>query len=103
MYETDEQEMEKMASPEKVEKKSKKSKKLPKSSSASEVASKIGTDKNASLEENHEEKNSDSEEPDFWTPPVGERWDFDDGKDRWEAITSSGNEFLGEDDLGNET
>ncbi|XP_071734976.1 uncharacterized protein [Rutidosis leptorrhynchoides] len=30
-----------------------------------------------------EEKDSDSEEEDFWMPPEGERWDFDNGKDRW--------------------
>eukprot|EP01018_Ginkgo_biloba_P025509 Gb_18078 [translate_table: standard] len=35
------------------------------------------------------ESKSDSEEPDFWTPPVGKRWDFDNGKDRWEGLTSS--------------
>ena len=29
------------------------------------------------------DKDSDSEEVDFWMPPVGERWDFDDGGDRW--------------------
>ncbi|CAN0904065.1 hypothetical protein LINGRAHAP2_LOCUS22871 [Linum grandiflorum] len=26
---------------------------------------------------------TDSEETDFWIPPVGDRWDFDDGADRW--------------------
>lgn len=25
----------------------------------------------------------DSDDPDFWVPPVGSRWDDDDGKDRW--------------------
>ncbi|XP_078433449.1 surfeit locus protein 2 (SURF2) isoform X2 [Wolffia australiana] len=29
-----------------------------------------------------------SEEPDFWVPPVGSRWDFDNGKDRWEIAAS---------------
>jgi len=32
---------------------------------------------------------SDSEGSDFWTPPVGSRWDDDDGKDRWEGLTDS--------------
>ncbi|OEL13252.1 Receptor-like protein 12 [Dichanthelium oligosanthes] len=27
----------------------------------------------------------DSDDPDFWVPPVGSRWDDDDGKDRWES------------------
>jgi hypothetical protein len=31
----------------------------------------------------------DEEEADFWMPPVGERWDFDDGKDRWESCEST--------------
>ncbi|XP_022739642.1 surfeit locus protein 2-like [Durio zibethinus] len=29
------------------------------------------------------ENESDSEEPEFWMPSMGERWDFDDGRDRW--------------------
>ncbi|XVF60189.1 hypothetical protein PTKIN_Ptkin08bG0024400 [Pterospermum kingtungense] len=44
------------------------------------------------------ENESDSEEPEFWMPPVGERWDFDDGGDRW----GSGSE-LEESDEENET
>lgn len=35
------------------------------------------------------EPKSDSEGSDFWTPPVGSRWDDDDGKDRWEGLTDS--------------
>ena len=27
----------------------------------------------------------DSDDPDFWVPPVGSRWDDDDGKDRWKS------------------
>lgn len=27
----------------------------------------------------------DSDDPDFWVPPVGSHWDDDDGKDRWES------------------
>ncbi|OMO69235.1 Surfeit locus 2 [Corchorus olitorius] len=44
------------------------------------------------------ENESDSEEPEFWMPPVGDRWDFDDGGDRW----GSGSE-LEESDEENET
>ncbi|KAM7512516.1 hypothetical protein LguiB_011391 [Lonicera macranthoides] len=29
------------------------------------------------------DKDSDSEEDNFWVPPEGDRWDFDDGGDRW--------------------
>ncbi|XP_042502345.1 uncharacterized protein LOC122079720 [Macadamia integrifolia] len=32
---------------------------------------------------------SDSEEDDFWIPPVGSRWDNDDGGDRWGSGTDS--------------
>ncbi|XVF14010.1 hypothetical protein REPUB_Repub09cG0019600 [Reevesia pubescens] len=44
------------------------------------------------------ENESDVEELEFWMPPVGERWDFDDGGDRW----GSGSE-LDESDEENET
>ncbi|KAI3866339.1 hypothetical protein MKW98_007994 [Papaver atlanticum] len=36
------------------------------------------------------EDNSESKELDFWIPPPGSRWDFDDGKDRWGSDTESG-------------
>ncbi|KAL4386636.1 hypothetical protein GQ457_09G009070 [Hibiscus cannabinus] len=35
------------------------------------------------------ENESDSEELEFWIPPVGERWDFDDGGDRWGSGSES--------------
>lgn len=38
---------------------------------------------------NSADKDSDSEEDDFWMPPAGERWDFDDGGDRWGSGTDS--------------
>lgn len=44
------------------------------------------------------ENESDSEELEFWMPPVGDRWDFDDGGDRW----GSGSE-LEESDEENDT
>ncbi|PIN03511.1 hypothetical protein CDL12_23961 [Handroanthus impetiginosus] len=41
-------------------------------------------------------KSSDSEdEADFWKPPVGERWDHDDGGDRWGSDSESGPESDG--------
>ncbi|PWA82957.1 hypothetical protein CTI12_AA132470 [Artemisia annua] len=36
-----------------------------------------------------DEKDSDMEEDDFWMPPAGDRWDFDDGKDRWASGSES--------------
>lgn len=46
------------------------------------------------------EKESDAEEVDFWMPPVGERWDFDDGGDRWGTDSESGEENGEEDGIG---
>ncbi|CAN4079181.1 unnamed protein product [Withania somnifera] len=47
------------------------------------------------------EKFSDSEEDaEFWMPPVGARWDYDDGGDRWGSGSESGQEdddAIGED------
>jgi hypothetical protein len=34
---------------------------------------------------------ADSDDPDFWVPPVGSRWDDDDGKDRWESLPGKAN------------
>ncbi|KAF5479703.1 hypothetical protein F2P56_000502 [Juglans regia] len=39
-----------------------------------------------------DEEEIDLEEADFWMPPVGERWDFDDGGDRWCSGSESGQE-----------
>jgi len=35
---------------------------------------------------------SETEEEDFWMPPAGERWDNDDGGDRWCSDSGSGSE-----------
>ncbi len=39
-----------------------------------------------------EDDDIDAEEDDFWMPPVGDRWDFDDGGDRWDSGSESGQE-----------
>ncbi|KAG0491136.1 hypothetical protein HPP92_007999 [Vanilla planifolia] len=36
----------------------------------------------------HHPVSSDSEDPNYWVPPTGHRWDCDDGNDRWENNTS---------------
>lgn len=41
---------------------------------------------------NMSDNDSDAEEYDFWMPPVGDRWDFDDGGDRWGSGSESGQE-----------
>ena len=41
---------------------------------------------------NPSDKDSDSEDPEVWMPPAGERWDFDDGGDRWGSGSESGSE-----------
>ncbi|GLU02137.1 hypothetical protein SLE2022_194040 [Rubroshorea leprosula] len=55
-------------------KKEKKSKKEKKEKLVEEIIPEVRDSSN---------KDSDSEEADFWMPPAGERWDFDDGGDRW--------------------
>ncbi|CAJ1793042.1 unnamed protein product [Sphenostylis stenocarpa] len=35
------------------------------------------------------DEDSDAEEEDFWMPPVGKRWDHDDGGDRWGSESES--------------
>ncbi|KAF2308426.1 hypothetical protein GH714_009575 [Hevea brasiliensis] len=43
-------------------------------------------------EKQQEESKSSMDEDDFWMPPVGDRWDFDDGGDRWGSGGESGQE-----------
>ncbi|GMN42622.1 hypothetical protein TIFTF001_011823 [Ficus carica] len=38
------------------------------------------------------EESDSEEEADFWMPPAGERWDFDDGGDRWGSASESDQE-----------
>lgn len=40
---------------------------------------------NPSLPREPEPEIDDSDDSEFWVPPVGSRWDDDDGKDRWES------------------
>lgn len=75
---------------EKKEKLSPKASKLSKKSITKDVKGKVR--KGDSQAKEHLEKSSDSEELDFWVPPVGSRWDFDDGADRWGSSTDSGDE-----------
>lgn len=44
-----------------------------------------------------EKENCDSEEVDFWMPPVGNRWDFDDGGDRWDSAAEFGHQTTEEE------
>ncbi|KAJ0989465.1 hypothetical protein J5N97_007821 [Dioscorea zingiberensis] len=85
----EQKEAEKLASPKRVEKDVKQSKKLKKSSKTTAKKKEKDSDKNGSLDRKPNADNSDSEEPDFWVPPVGSRWDFDDGRDRWESCANS--------------
>uniref|UniRef100_A0A803NZN8 Surfeit locus protein 2 n=2 Tax=Cannabis sativa TaxID=3483 RepID=A0A803NZN8_CANSA len=41
---------------------------------------------------------SDLEVAEFWMPPLGERWDFDDGGDRWGSDSESEHESDGVDE-----
>ncbi|XP_047067609.1 surfeit locus protein 2-like isoform X2 [Lolium rigidum] len=51
---------------------------------------------NPSLPREPEPEMDDSDDPEFWEPPVGCRWDDDDGKDRWES--SPGKDDVAEDE-----
>ena len=94
--------MEKLASAEVVEKDAKQSKKSSKSSTkATKRDQKKKDGENAPPTRKSNANNSDSEEPDFWIPPIGSRWDFDDGRDRWESCTSSSLETGDGTGLGN--
>ncbi|PKA57806.1 hypothetical protein AXF42_Ash015184 [Apostasia shenzhenica] len=82
----EEMEVQKLQLPENVEKDVKKSKKLSKLKATS-----ANTDQKIKASRRREPvlESSDHEEPDFWVPPVGDRWDLDDGKDRWAPCTTS--------------
>ncbi|NP_001406554.1 hypothetical protein SEVIR_7G149700v4 [Setaria viridis] len=74
-----------------VAKKGKSSKKDKKGKKKTNVAS-------PSLPREPKPEMDDSDDPEFWMPPVGSRWDDDDGKDRWES--SPGKNEGGSDDGG---
>ncbi|AED92035.1 putative protein [Arabidopsis thaliana] len=46
----------------------------------------------------HENDEAVEEELEFWMPPDGERWDFDDGRDRWGSDSDSDVEMNEETD-----
>lgn len=72
-------------------KKKKKKKKVKKEKEVDEIISEV---------RNSSDKDSDSEEVEFWVPPVGERWDFDDGGDRWGSDAELGQESEEENEAG---
>ena len=50
------------------------------------------------VEHENDEDVGEQEELDFWMPPDGERWDFDDGGDRWGSDSEEEEEKNGEED-----
>ncbi|KAI4348226.1 hypothetical protein L6164_008974 [Bauhinia variegata] len=70
------------------ERKKKKKKKKNKDEEVEQIISEVRSPAN---------EESDAEQEDFWMPPVGDRWDFDDGGDRWGSGTESEQES--EDDV----
>ncbi|KAK6913058.1 Surfeit locus protein 2 [Dillenia turbinata] len=101
MEEDDEiDEHEEASDPKKVVKKDKQKKKRNKNKKKEIEEEEIG--KLISEVRNFDEKDSDSEEPDFWVPPVGSRWDFDDGGDRWASASESDEEDDSGEDAANE-
>ncbi|KAL0014425.1 hypothetical protein SO802_001494 [Lithocarpus litseifolius] len=67
----------------KEKKKKKKEKEKEKEKEVEEIISEV---------RNMSDNDNDAEEDDFWMPPVGDRWDFDDGGDRWGSGSESGQE-----------
>ncbi|KAL8138208.1 hypothetical protein V2J09_004209 [Rumex salicifolius] len=63
----------------KEKKKKKKEKEMGSEKKMEEIVTDVGETPN----------DSDIEEAEFWMPPVGERWDFDDGRDRWDSGSES--------------
>lgn len=86
----EEKEVEKLASRE-VSNNDKKARK--KSKQAEFLIQNLEVDESDSLARESPSESIDAEEANFWAPPVGERWDFDDGKDRWEFCSSSNDEM----------
>lgn len=66
-----------------------------------ETKQEVDVNKVISEVRNPSDKDSDSEEADFWMPEAGDRWDFDDGGDRWGSGSESEPET--EDSNGAET
>ncbi|XP_072969229.1 uncharacterized protein [Typha angustifolia] len=86
-------ELEKLAPEESAEKVIKESKISSKSTKAQQKRTKKKeVDENVSLAKETDSNITASEEVDFWIPPVGSRWDFDDGRDRWECPTNMDDE-----------
>ncbi|XP_064995923.1 uncharacterized protein LOC135631850 isoform X5 [Musa acuminata AAA Group] len=86
----EQKEMEKHSSAEAVEKDTKQSKKQVKSTLGSRNRVRK---KDINMNDSHTKKtkaddDDDMVEPEFWVPPVGSRWDLDDGKDRWDPQTN---------------
>ncbi|XP_057852202.2 uncharacterized protein LOC131062527 isoform X2 [Cryptomeria japonica] len=71
------------------EKKLSKGEKSENGSESKKIRIKVKKKKNVEMDNSDSALNADAdsksdfEEPDFWTPPVGSRWDYDDGRDRW--------------------
>lgn len=94
----EEKEMEDVALLKTGVKKVKEPKKIKRQPEATECKQAIKVN-NDNASENHGQNNNDSEEElEFWIPPVGERWDADDGKDRWDDDGDSEQELCDDDD-----
>ncbi|KAL6882551.1 hypothetical protein ACP4OV_011241 [Aristida adscensionis] len=90
---------EKMASGEMAEGEAAKSNDVAKKSKSRKKDKKKATVVNPSLPREPKPDMDDSDDPDFWVPPVGSRWDDDDGKDRWESSPGKNDAAEDEDDV----
>ncbi|TVU15581.1 hypothetical protein EJB05_39110 [Eragrostis curvula] len=76
---------EKMASGEMAEEEAAKSNEVAKKTKSRKKDKKKSTVVSPTFPREPKPEMDDSDDPDFWVPPVGNRWDDDDGKDRWES------------------
>ncbi|CAH2072764.1 unnamed protein product [Thlaspi arvense] len=79
------------------EEKQKNKKKKKKKNRNSDEMEKNGEDESDGVEDEIDE-DVEAQELDFWMPPDGERWDFDDGGDRWGSDSDSEEEKDGEEE-----
>lgn len=80
-----------MASGEMLDGEPVKSNEVAKKSKSSKKDKKKANVASTSLPREPKPEMADSDDPDFWVPPVGSRWDDDDGKDRWESLPGKAN------------
>ncbi|CAH8315871.1 unnamed protein product [Eruca vesicaria subsp. sativa] len=87
----------------KKKKKKKKNKKEKKENKELDEKEEEGEDVIMDEVEHENDEEVEEKELDFWMPPDGERWDFDDGGDRWGSDSDEEDDPIGEIDEDGKT